>query len=263
MLELNKVYCMDCIDFLEKLDDESVDLFLLDPPYFMGDKEFKNKKKNYERVVEDWDNQWRSMYEYLDWCEIWLEISYEKLKPGGTILITGTFHNAFDIHIMLKYMGGYIDGEWVEPLWTFRNFIPWFKPNAMPIFMAKQMGVYAYSCEYINYFSKGPVAYFNYDGLKAYNDDKQHRDIFIINNRPHSESVGHPTQKPMKLWHLLVNAHCPHLGLVVDFFAGSGTTAIAAYKNDVNYILNDVNSEYVEMANKRIEEYSETHKIGE
>ena len=45
----------DCLEFLKSLDDESVDLVIVDPPYF-------------EIIKDDWDNQWNSEQEYLDWC---------------------------------------------------------------------------------------------------------------------------------------------------------------------------------------------------
>lgn len=246
---------MDCLDLLNNLDDESVDLFLLDPPYYMGKKPFENKKKQYKRVVEDWDNQWADIEEYITWCEFWLDPCWHKLKDGGSILITGTFHNIPHIWDTLNTMGTYYKGDWTKNIWSFRNFITWFKPNAMPIMLAKKMGVYAYSCEYILYYSKDKPAFFDYGYLKELNDGKQHRDIFIINNRPHSESVGHPTQKPLKLWRTLVQAHCPPGGVVVDFFAGSGTTAVVAIETGRNYILGEASEAYCKMIEERIKRY--------
>lgn len=243
LLSLNTVHNLDCMDLLSQLDDESVDLFLCDPPYFMGNKPFINRVKKYKRMVAEWDNQWKSELVYWGWCLDWGILTKKKLKPGGVILVTGTFHNAFGMHDLLG-----------DLQYTFRNFITWFKPNAMPIFMAKKMGAYAYSCEYINYFSKGKVAYFGYDYLKELNNGKQHRDIFIVNNRPHSESVGHPTQKPLVLWNPLVQAHCPPDGLVVDFFAGSGTTGVVAKQTGRNYILGEASEAYCEMIKERLNE---------
>lgn len=242
MLELNRIYQMDCLDLLNELDDSSVDLVLVDPPYYMGKKPFENKAKKYKRVVEDWDNQWVSELDYIDWLDSWVTLATLKLKLGGSILVTGTFHNIFDANIVLNRH------------FKFNNFITWFKPNAMPIMMAKKMGVYAYSCEYILYYSKGKPAFFDYDYLKELNDGKQHRDIFIVNNRPHSESVGHPTQKPLKLWRTLVQAHCPSGGLVTDFFAGSGVSAAAAIETGRNYILGEASEKYCNMAKLRIGE---------
>ena len=244
MVNLNSVNCMDCLELLRNLDDESVDTFILDPPYYMGKKPFENKKKQYKRVVEDWDNQWASIEDYAWWCKDWIELCHPKLKRGGTILITGTFHNIFAVRNLLETAG-----------YRFNNFITWFKPNAMPIMMAKAMGVYAYSCEYILYYSKGKPAFFDYDYLKELNDGKQHRDLFIINNRPHSESVGHPTQKPLKLWRTLIQAHCPPGGTIVDFFAGSGTSAVVAIETGRNYILGEASEEYCNMIEERIEKY--------
>ncbi len=241
MLSLNSVNKLNCMYVIRNLEDESVNCFLLDSPYMMGNKPFKNKAKKYKRVVEDWDNQWPTIKIYKKWCFDWICEMLHKLKLGGSVLIFGTFHSAFSIRSLL-----------IEAGYDFRNFITWFKPNAMPVFMAKQMGVYAYSCEYINYFSKGKVAYFGYDYLKELNDGKQHRDLIIHNNRPHSESVGHPTQKPLGLIKMLVQAHCPQGGLVVDFFGGSGVLGISALRTGRNYILGEASAEYCDMIKLRL-----------
>ncbi len=255
MLEENKIYLADAIELAKEIPSGSVDHILLDPPYYLGKKKFENKKKQYKRVSEEWDNQWESIEEYLDWCDQWLAECKRILKDGGTISIFGTFHNAFHLNVLMR-----------EHL-DFKNFITWFKPNAMPIMMAKKMGVYAWSCEYINYFSKGPVEYFNYELLKDLNNGAQQRDflnvfdyedintiwekiyyylkqavihpfidLIIHNNRPHSESIGHPTQKPEKLVNYLLQAHTKEGDLVVDLFSGSGTVACECKKLNRKFI---------------------------
>lgn len=247
MLETNRVYQADCFDLLSFLDDESVDTFFLDPPYNMGYKPFNNASKAYKRRIEAWDGQWETEEDYQEWVLKWLTQTQQKLVPGGSILITGTFHNIFLTKNLLDYLAN-------EGLFKFRNFITWFKPNAMPVLMAKQMGCYAYSCEYILYYTKAPgkTAFFDYEYLKTLNDGKQHRDVLIIKNRSSKEARGHPTQKPLELLEILVQAHVPEDGLVVDFFGGSGTTAEAAILHGRNFILGERNPTYIEMILDRI-----------
>tara|TARA_R100001126_G_C4834716_1_gene153695 strand:+ start:53 stop:919 length:867 start_codon:yes stop_codon:yes gene_type:complete len=67
---------MDCLNYLDKLEDRSVDLFLLDPPYM-------NVVKN------DWDRQWKTIDEYKDWCEQWISKCSKKGKYSSSIWVFG------------------------------------------------------------------------------------------------------------------------------------------------------------------------------
>jgi site-specific DNA-methyltransferase (adenine-specific) len=239
----------DCVDLLKKTPDESIDLALYDPPYFMGKKPFVNKEKGYARLVADWDNQWETTAEYLEWCGIWLRETARVLKPGGTILVFGSTHTVFDVHLLMRELRP--DGE--EPYFTFRNFVTWHLTNAPPIFMAKAEGLYARSSQYFNYFVKGKrPAYFDYDYLKELAGGVQHRDWFLLPNEKNTERVGHPSQKPLGFITTLVNAHCPPGGTVMDVFLGSGTTAVAAVMTQRNFVGCDASLEYVIMAEERL-----------
>ena len=70
----------DCLDFLTKVEDESVDLVLTDPPYFIG---FDGG--------EGWDNQWKTEYDYLEWCDAWTNECIRVLKPNRMLVVFGTF----------------------------------------------------------------------------------------------------------------------------------------------------------------------------
>lgn len=72
----NKILNIDCIELLDQLPDESINSIITDPPY-MG------------VVNEGWDNQWKSIDEYLDWCELWISKSRRVLKRSGTFFIYG------------------------------------------------------------------------------------------------------------------------------------------------------------------------------
>ena len=242
----NQVYNLDCMELLEQLDDESVDCVLVDPPYRMGYKPFTNSVKKYKRRIEAWDDQWLTIGDYIEWCRQWVKSSITKMRTGAPILIFGSWHNIMHLKVML---------DEIEEL-KFHNFITWFLPNAMPIFMAKKMGVYAHSCQYILYYAKGRVTYFDYEGLKEKNNGKQHRDLLTYNNRSSKEAVGHPTQKPYQLIRDLVVSHCPLDGLIIDFFAGSGTVGVAARDTGRDYILGEISPEYCEMIKERISDES-------
>ncbi len=75
-VEVNKIYHNDCVDFLKKLDNESIDSCITDPPYW--------------GVVEDeWDNQWKNIREYKDWCETWIREVSRVTKKGASFFIFG------------------------------------------------------------------------------------------------------------------------------------------------------------------------------
>jgi len=74
MLDVNKLYNMDCIDFLKSIDDNMVDLIVTSPPY--------NCNLDYDICNDNME-----MTEYLEWCEKWLIECYRILKPDGRICI--------------------------------------------------------------------------------------------------------------------------------------------------------------------------------
>jgi DNA modification methylase len=72
----NKIFNKDCVELLKELPDKSIDSIITDPPY-MG------------IVNEDWDNQWKDIDEYLNWCETWISESKRVLKRSGSFYIYG------------------------------------------------------------------------------------------------------------------------------------------------------------------------------
>ena len=69
----------DCLEYLSTLDDDSVDLVVTDPPYFIG---FDGGK--------GWDSQWDSEHDYLDWCDQWTSECVRVLKPNRMFIVWGT-----------------------------------------------------------------------------------------------------------------------------------------------------------------------------
>jgi site-specific DNA-methyltransferase (adenine-specific) len=78
ILELNKVYNEDCIENMKKLNSESIDLIIADPPY-------------YKAINESWDKQWKTEEEYLNWCQEWFNECVRILKPTGVFYCYGNF----------------------------------------------------------------------------------------------------------------------------------------------------------------------------
>lgn len=77
-MKLNKVYNMDCIEYMKTLPDECVDLIIADPPY-------------YKAINEKWDKQWKTEEEYLNWTQQWFNECVRILKPTGVFYCYGNF----------------------------------------------------------------------------------------------------------------------------------------------------------------------------
>lgn len=77
-MELNKIYNMDCIEYMKTLPNECVDLIVADPPY-------------YKAINEKWDKQWKTEEEYLEWTKQWFNECVRILKPTGVFYCYGNF----------------------------------------------------------------------------------------------------------------------------------------------------------------------------
>ena len=77
-MELDKIYNMDCIDYMKTLPNECVDLIVADPPY-------------YKAINEKWDKQWKTEEEYLQWTQQWFDECVRILKPTGVFYCYGNF----------------------------------------------------------------------------------------------------------------------------------------------------------------------------
>ena len=84
--ELNKIYCMDCLEGLKKIPNNSVDLVVTDPPYNIS--------------IDEWDKFQDK--EYLGWCEKWINEILRVVKKNGSIYIFGDFRFIGDIKVMMN-----------------------------------------------------------------------------------------------------------------------------------------------------------------
>lgn len=219
---------------MQGFPDKSVDCIITDPPYGINGAGFVWKEKSYKRIDAKWDKQEPDY--------IWIDECIRLIKDGGAIYITGTQHNIFNVK-------NYLDSRGMN----FNNFIVWHKPNGMPIKYAKQLGIFAFSCEYILYYSKGKPLNFQYNSLKAQNNGKQQRDFIILNTCEDLKS-GHPSQKPLKLMRKFIIASSKEGDIILDPFAGSGTTCVACKQLNRKYIGIEKEEEYIIMAERRLKQ---------
>ena len=194
------------------------DMIFADPPYFLSSGGISVQSGKVVCVDKgDWDKS-MSQEEINEFNLKWLSLCREKLKDNGTIWISGTYHNIFSVANSLTQLG-----------YKILNVITWAKTNPPPNISCRY---FTYSTEFIIWArKKEKVAhYYNYDLMKRINDDKQMTDVWRLPAiAPWEKSCGkHPTQKPLGLLSRIIMASTKPGAWILDPFAGSSTTGIAA-----------------------------------
>jgi len=243
-IELNRIYNDDCLAFMKKLPDNSIDLIFADPPYNLSKSNFKIKFSKMASRGADlstnkgkWDN-FASQKDYERFSEKWLKECYRILKTKGSIWVAGTYHNIYLIGYLLNRLG-----------FTVLNEILWHKTDATP-----NISCTRFVADHENFIwaRKGNKHTFNYDKMKKLNGGTQMRSIW-----PKGKTAGgkkiHPTQKPEWLLERIIIATSNEGEIVFDPFMGSGTTAIVAKKLNRCFIGTEFDLSYFEIANKRLE----------
>ena len=211
---------------LANLPAESIDLVLFDPPYF-------------DIVGHKWDKQWKSVDEYVAWFKDIAVASSVALKPTGSFV----------------FFGG-LGSENFRPFWRvcqmldelddlhYRNVVTWKKRRAY----GKKFD-YLFCREEIAWYSRSSVRtevtfnipYTNvkrgYVGFnKKYPAKSEYKRVSNVwDDIPELMRPERDTQKPVLLMERLILTHSNVDDLVVDFFAGTGTTGVAALKHDRNF----------------------------
>lgn len=234
----------DCLTVLETITDHSVDMIFADPPYNLSNHGFTCQGGCMVSVNKgDWDKS-KGPEADFEFHRTWIAACHRKLKPGGTIWISGTYHSIFQCGFALQ-MGG----------WHILNDITWFKPNASPNLSCR---MFTASHETLIWArtAKKHKHVFNYEAMK-YGDfekdiikkpDKQMRSVWHIPLTKKSEKQfgRHPTQKPEALLDRVILAST-HIGnLVLDPFCGSGTTGACAVRHGRRFIGIDRDENYIE-----------------
>ena len=168
----------------------------------------------------------------------------EKLKDNGTIWISGTYHNIFAVANSLTDLG-----------FKILNVITWVKTNPPPNISCRY---FTYSTEFIIWARKWPKRphQYNYELMKHINGGKQMTDVWRLPAiAPWEKSCGkHPTQKPLALVTRIVLSSTSPRAWVLDPFAGSSTTGVAANLIERRFLGIEREQEYVELSrNRRLE----------
>jgi len=235
---------IDCLELLSTLDDNSVDLVLTDPPYFIG---FDGGK--------GWDSQWDSEIDYLQWCEQWTIECVRVLKPNRMLVVFGTLKTDTFLRYKLETTNTHHDTlrPQNEIIWSY-NWGGRSKTN------------FARKHEYAWCWSKGDNFLFNADSVRVERKqkvnirtgqafDKGTIPTCVWEKNNHTTSIEyvkwHPTQKPLLILERIVNAYTHQGDVVLDIFSGSGSTMIACDNTNREFIGTELNEEYYVMSNNR------------
>ncbi len=227
----------------------SVDLVFADPPYNLqlrGDLK-RPDKSHVDAVNNEWD-KFNSFAAYDDFTRAWLLACRRILKPTGTLWVIGSYHNIFRVGAIMQDLG----------FWVL-NDIVWRKSNPMPNFRGRR---FTNAHETMIWAARDESAKgytFNYEALKAANEDVQARSDWLIPLCTGDERLKgedgkkvHPTQKPEALLARVLLSSSKPGDLVIDPFNGTGTTGAVAKRLGRNYIGFEREREYADAARERI-----------
>ena len=229
------------------------DMIFADPPYFLSSGGISVQSGKVVCVDKgDWDKS-MSQEDINAFNLKWLSLCREKLKDNGTIWISGTYHNIFSVANCLTQLG-----------YKILNVITWAKTNPPPNISCRyftdstEFIIWARKCEKVPH-------YYNYELMKHINDDKQMTDVWRLPAiAPWEKSCGkHPTQKPLGLLSRIIMASTQPGAWILDPFAGSSTTGIAANLLGRQFLGIEREAEFAAMSKTRREEIEDIRTFAE
>jgi site-specific DNA-methyltransferase (adenine-specific) len=251
---INKITQGDCLELFKNIPDNSVDMVFADPPF--------NLNKKYSNYKDD-----LSFQEYLDWCKKWISEMVRVVKPTGCIFV----------HNIPKWLIYY--AQYLNEVATFKHWIAWDAATAP---MGKSLQPAHYGILFYTKEAKGSKIYElrcphkrdRKDGylLKDYGGKKDGihpfgplvsdvwTDISRIKHKNKRDS--HPCQLPLHLMDRLILLSTDENDIVLDPFSGTGTTAISAKRLGRRYIGFELDSQYVNISEKKLEETVPDSKVG-
>lgn len=236
----------DCIKLLQSFDF-AFDMIFADPPYFLSNGGISCQAGKVVSVDKGAWDKGRTSAEIDDFNRNWLEVCRNKLKPNGTIWISGTHHNIFSVARQITELG-----------YKLLNVITWQKNNPPPNISCRY---FTYSTEFIIWARKEEKTphRFNYELMKLLNLNKQMTDVWRMPTIARWEkSCGkHPTQKPLSLVARCILASTHRGDWILDPFAGSATTGIAAHLTQRRFLGIEQELAFLEIAKHRRQELND------
>jgi site-specific DNA-methyltransferase (adenine-specific) len=243
---LNRIHHCDALDLLRRLPDASVDMVLIDPPY--------------DITAAFWEMS-------IDFAALGKEV-FRVIKPSGAVVSTAA--QPFTSKLVMAWEK-YFRYEWIWRKSRKTNFL-----NAKRMPLAAHESILVFGHKLPDYYPQMETSKLHQKGISGglsalYGDftsnsgewhefyypntvlEFAHDPELTVTKAQNPEKLEmHPTQKPLALWEYLMTTYTTEGALVVDCFAGSGTTAIAARNLNRRFICGDLHEPYVTMARIRL-----------
>ncbi|MDE2110716.1 MAG: site-specific DNA-methyltransferase [Alphaproteobacteria bacterium] len=246
---LDRVIEGDCVETMRALPDGCADLVFADPPYNLQLKNELRRPDNskVDAVDDKWD-QFSSFAEYDRFTREWLTQTRRVLKDTGALWVIGSYHNIFRVGTILQDLG----------FWVLNDVI-WHKANPMPNFRGRRFTNAHETLIWATKNANQKSYTFNYEAMKALNDEVQMRSDWILPICAGGERLkdedgqkAHSTQKPESLLYRVILSSTKQSDVVLDPFFGSGTTGAVARKLGRHFIGIERDKAYAKIARSRI-----------
>jgi len=234
----------DCLDVLAAMRAGSIPMIFADPPYGLSnDGTTCHAGRRVSVNKGEWDRS-QGVVEDHRFHRLWLAACQRVLSPNGAIWVSGTYHAIYSIGFAMQELG-----------FKILNDIAWFKPNAPPNLACRY---FTHSHETILWAARDEDSkhVYNYDLIKALNANKQMRSLWRFPTPPPAEKTQgkHPTQKPLALLERIILAATNPGDWVLDPFAGSASTGVAALRLGRKFVGIEQEEHYLRLAQRRLED---------
>lgn len=271
---MNEVILGDCLENLKKIDNNSIDLIYLDPPFFTQRTQ-KSIMKSTEKILE-FNDSWENIDEYLDYIKIRLIEMKRVLKDTGSIFLHCDKIASHYLRVLLDEVFGFNNFQ-SEIIWSYKRW-----SNSKKGLLNSHQNIYFYSKSknfkfntiYTDYSATTNVDQIlqqrkrDENGKCIYKRDEEGNIVFdnekkgvplsdvweipFLNPKA-KERVGYPTQKPILLLERIVEISTDENDIVLDPFCGSGTTLVASKLLNRQFIGIDMSKDAIEITNSRLE----------
>lgn len=223
MLKINEIYNMDCMEGIKLLDDNSIDLVVIDPPYLLNLNRIKHTTS-----INNYANELIGLKDGFD-LKV-LDLLVQKMKKINIYI----YCSKRQVKELLEYF---------QNIGCNYEILTWHKQNPSPLIHNN----YLPDTEYIIFARE--------KGVKLYGNYNTKRKYYISGvNQTDKRKYKHPTIKPLPF----INNHIVNSSkegdLILDCYCGSGTTLVGAIKNNRNYIGFEIDKNYYEIAKQRVAE---------
>lgn len=259
-LPTHRVYRGDNLDILiNMIEDESVDLIYIDPPFNTGKKQIRQSETALTERPKtlSYPDDFPSMEEYISWLKRRVSEGWNKLKNTGSFFL----HVDYRVSHYCKCMLDNVCGEnnfMNEIIWAYdfggRPTHRWSTKHDNIFWYVKDTAEYTFNfekMERIPYMAPGLVGPLKAAMGKTPTDVWWHTIVPTNGN----EKTGYPTQKPLGILNRIITIHSNPGDTIMDFFAGSGTTGESAAMHNRSSILIDQNPDAVDIIIKRMRFY--------